>query len=79
MREREETLKSLAAAEKDAARYRWLRQQESWIPPKEQFPAWYQGPIKWIGGPYSENEIDDMVDYAMKLSPGDTAEEGGAA
>ncbi len=55
----------LETAEKDAARYRWLRQQESWIPNRSELPAPFCGAVKWIGSAYSENEIDDLIDYAI--------------
>ena len=51
--------------QKDAERYRWLRQQESWHPARIDHPAPFCGSVKWIGHAYSENELDDMIDYAM--------------
>ena len=59
-------IEQLESAEQDAARYRWLRQKESWIPNRSELPSPFCGLVKWIGSAYSENEIDDLVDYAMK-------------
>ena len=62
----QELINRLDSAEQDAARYRWLRQQESWIPNRSELPSPFCGLVKWIGSAYSENEIDDLIDYAMK-------------
>ena len=54
------------AATKDSARYNWLISQEAWEPQRDTLPKWYGGKIKWLGGTYSLNEINEIIDEAMK-------------
>lgn len=54
------------AALKDAKRYNWLIIQESWEPQRNALPKWYGGKIKWLGGTYSLDEINEIIDEAMK-------------
>lgn len=63
-----ESQQQLAEAQRDAERYRWLRQQEVWEPARDALPTWYGGRIKWLGGSYSCNEIDAIIDAAMARS-----------
>jgi hypothetical protein len=55
-----------AELQKDSARYNWLISQEAWEPPREALPKWYGGKIRWIGGTYSINEINVIIDEARK-------------
>lgn len=56
--------KILPELRRDSARYIWLISQESWEPPRDALPKWYGGKIKWLGGDYSIDEINEIIDAA---------------
>ena len=56
----------IAELEKDAARYRFIRQHETWEAPRGCLPKWHGGNVKWIGGTYSFDEIDAIIDAALE-------------
>ena len=54
----------VAELKRDSERYIWLISQESWEPPRDALPEWYGGKIKWLGGDYSIDEINEIIDEA---------------
>lgn len=56
--------KFIPELQRDSARYNWLISQEAWEPPREALPKWYGGKIKWLGGDYSIDETNEIIDKA---------------
>jgi multidrug resistance efflux pump len=65
--ENEKLKAELASVQKDAERYRWLRNKEHWQTPSDYNSDNYlcHGPIKWSGHSYSWDEIDAAIDAAI--------------
>ena len=64
LRQRVAELEKVAELKRDSERYIWLISQESWEPPRDALPKWYGGKIKWLGGDYSIDEINEIIDKA---------------